>query len=180
MSGNEVAMIRGALATVLVSLTAVPSVAAAELCSEKARRIIEMPGPRLGEFWRDLKVAVPATAGCEDRQKDGCSFIDSQGYEIAFAFSEVRPGRRQFDREHFMKTAVRSRGGKLPYNVTWSDGPDAVVRRIKAVGSRFSAGAEKDGRWISAHGCETDWSWTTFNFSKAGRLESVEQAFHKY
>lgn len=132
----------------------------------------QFPGLPIGfDYYKDPK-RIPRSAHCGEPARDYCEFIDRFG--ILNHFTDVQAGSQDI----FLKEAVRTRGGPLPYGVKWSDSYREVQRKLVREAPR------SDGRTITAFGCYpnpiADGFWTIFTFDRRGRLVRVRQLVQAY
>lgn len=177
--GGELA-VKGGLYGVVGCLLAISAADAAEKCPFKPIPAAEMPGLKLDSMYQDVKAQVPKSAKCEDWDQLYCSYVDKRGYELVFSDVTQAYGREGPDRLHYMKTATRERGAKLPFGVLWSDRQAQVMKKVRALGAKPEAD-RKDGRPIIlvlgcfAPGLGDPYS-TVFIFTPPGRLAQVNQS----
>lgn len=172
-------MIRCGLA-LLVWVVGASSGHATEKCPFKPIPAAEMPGLKLGSNYQDVKGQVPKSARCAEWEPMYCSYVDRYGYEITFTDFTAVYGREHPDRLHYMKTATRERGAKLPFGVLWSDDQAQVVKKVRALGAKPEAGREDGRPIIRVLGCFApglgDPYSTEFTFTPQGRLDWVNQS----
>lgn len=165
---------------VIGCLLAISAADAAEKCPFKPIPAAEMPGLKLESMYQDVKAQVPKSAKCEDWDQLYCSYVDRHGYELTFSDVTEAYGRKGPDRLHYLKTATRERGARLPFGVLWSDGQAQVMKKVRAFGAK-PEGGRKDGRpIIRVIGCFApglgDPYGTEFTFTPQGRLDWVNQS----
>jgi hypothetical protein len=159
---------------------AISAAEAAEKCPFKPIPAAEMPGLALDSLYQDVKARIPKSAKCDDIEQLYCSYVDQYAYEITFSeVTEMRLGKGP-DRLHYLKTAARERGGKLPFGVLWSDSQAQVMKKVHALGATPKAGREDGRPIIRVLGCFApglgDPYSTEFTFTPQGRLAWVSQS----
>lgn len=173
-SALRVAMI---LSAGLAALSVAAAARASEICPFRQIRGEEMPGVRLDSWYSEIRRELPTSLKCSE---DGCQYIDEHGYHISLTPLAVWSPGHPADRYVYLKEAIRSRGGVLPYGVKWSDTREEVVRKARAAGKERRLIFDDDPDAISITGCMapglSDPFGTEFHFGRRGLLVRVKQS----
>ena len=164
-------------------------VACGALWGAPASAALELNGPCPGPFWPTgatpgltpgdsylaVRGRVPASAGCDDRQREGCEFVDRHGYTNYFGpFTDWFAPPAPHTRVLFHKIAYRAHGAALPYGVRWTDSKAGVLRRLKG---RANLNYDESNRVevFTCHGVDTEAILTSFEFDEGGHLAKIDQ-----
>jgi hypothetical protein len=145
-----------------------PSVSlAAGRCVPAHWRAAEAPG---WDFDEVPLSKTPKSSGCGDNRALICEVRDSAlGY--VYSLGSMNGAARPL----LSKRAYREDGAKrLPFGVSWNDGPEAVMRKVREAGEY----PDRSGSEIFIFTCwwpSGDGASTTFEFGRDGKLAVVRQ-----
>lgn len=153
-----------------VALLVWPSASvAAGRCVPAHWRAAEAPGWNFDEI---PLAKTPKASGCRDYRVVTCEVRDPA---LGYVYGLGSMGPSDSSRPLWSKYAYRKDGARrLPFGVSWSDDPAAVMRKVRASGEA----PDRNGSEIYVFTCwwaSGDGASTSFKFGRDGKLALVHQ-----